>query len=48
MIKKTQKVFIRYNFAGADSSIVEVMKETWWLFWVIPVYTQETVLSIIY
>jgi hypothetical protein len=48
MIRKTTKVLYRYTRDRYDPSKQKILKETWWLFWIIPMYTKETVLSITY
>lgn len=50
MISKTIKEYIRRvkskNYGSSKEYHVErVVKETWWLLWFIPIYSQETIIS---
>jgi len=48
MLRKTVKEYRRMcktrNYGIANSRHIErVMKETWWLLWIIPMYSRETI-----
>lgn len=47
MIRKTQKHFQRFRKSGiyVTRHKETVLRETWWLFWVIPVYSRERILT---
>ena len=51
MISKTVKMFKRRRGEGLYPSSVDkaftetVKRETWWLFWIIPLYSREEILS---
>lgn len=47
MIRKTQKHFHRFRSSGIYMTQHKetVLRETWWLFWVIPVYSRERILT---
>lgn len=48
MIRKTVKDYKRlvqtWNF-DYEKHIERVLCETWWLFWIIPIYSRETIIT---
>lgn len=46
MVRKTVRIFKRLTKSwdeGGESHIEKVVRETWWLFGVIPLYSRDTV-----
>lgn len=45
MVRKTQSTFKRRVGKGLDAHTDKVLRETWWLLWVIPLYVRESILG---
>lgn len=51
MIRKTDKYLKRFSrvfergYLDNEHAIETVRRETWWLFWIVPIYSRDTIWS---